>query len=562
MAKKATSERSLRSGKVRELPKLVTLNYELAELPSSQHRAGLAGLVLMIEWVKRLPLERQRGILNITRFDETGLTFEMDEQGLHDLFNETYSASTEDDVRNKPLETKEKKIVPPIRTEMVIVKDKNGNSREQTNYIYEITVPRGAFLADPSFDRSFDGKNGVWIKQWRELVWSIFRGVPATRAPYEDRAQGKNCKDVKELWKQINKPMDASVELPSTYFIGAQAVNADNVSFSDLARNQFLLHFWQFIAQVYRPAVYDFDGQRELLGYVLAIPDVGMLKLFCTEFKESMAARGVDLLGYTPREAIVDIAIESGFDFLKRLSERITTRESGPTTPWVLGVDVVHLQREGNNIRLRSTSRIDPSSVDLGQYSAIRNTYWDCRFRIQRLRNLVAARKPFDGFFELIATLPYRSTIQSNVFKHDCREFFSPYLPHSKPDQQESSMAETQPKRKEFREPVSLEEAIYSMIGQYLSRKLESKYDIKWDSCVSPEQKEDYGRKKQKLATDAFLQIRSRTHNQDFVSFFTSTICSVSHFLPEGAYKVVADSLLNRPEDVRNLTLLALSARS
>ena len=123
-------------------------------------------------------------------------------------------------------------------------------------------------------------------------------------------------------------------------------------------------------------------------------------------------------------------------------------------------------------------------------------------------------------------------------------------------------MTETQSKRREYREPKSLEEAIYSMIGQYLSRKLESKYDIKWDESLSPEQREDYAKKKQKLATEAFLQIRSRPHSQDFTSYFTSTICSVSQFLPEASYKVVADSLLNRPEDVRNLTLLALSARS
>ena len=28
----------------------LSLEYNLAELPSSQHRAGLAGLVLMVEW--------------------------------------------------------------------------------------------------------------------------------------------------------------------------------------------------------------------------------------------------------------------------------------------------------------------------------------------------------------------------------------------------------------------------------------------------------------------------------------------------------------------------------
>ena len=32
---------------------VLELDYNLAELPSSQHRAGLAGLVLMVQWLKR-----------------------------------------------------------------------------------------------------------------------------------------------------------------------------------------------------------------------------------------------------------------------------------------------------------------------------------------------------------------------------------------------------------------------------------------------------------------------------------------------------------------------------
>jgi len=34
---------------------VLMLDYQLAELPSSQHRVGLAGLVLIIRWLERQP---------------------------------------------------------------------------------------------------------------------------------------------------------------------------------------------------------------------------------------------------------------------------------------------------------------------------------------------------------------------------------------------------------------------------------------------------------------------------------------------------------------------------
>ena len=37
--------------KTAHTPAVLELDYQLAELPSSQHRAGLAGLVLMVRWL-------------------------------------------------------------------------------------------------------------------------------------------------------------------------------------------------------------------------------------------------------------------------------------------------------------------------------------------------------------------------------------------------------------------------------------------------------------------------------------------------------------------------------
>ena len=72
---------------------------------------------------------------------------------------------------------------------------------------------------------------------------------------------------------------------------------------------------------------------------------------------------------------------------------------------------------------------------------------------------------------------------------------------------------------------------------------------------------------KSKIATDAFLAVRSR-RDQDFVDYFTSAICSVSQYFDranrEREFQTVANALLSpdKRADVKTLTLLALSANS
>ena len=81
------------------------------------------------------------------------------------------------------------------------------------------------------------------------------------------------------------------------------------------------------------------------------------------------------------------------------------------------------------------------------------------------------------------------------------------------------------------------------------------------------ERGKDYSDKKEKIAKDAFLAIRSRKDKDDFITYFTSTICSVSQRLGEDGFKVLVDALYNSTEEVgwekvRALSMLALSANS
>jgi CRISPR-associated protein Cmx8 len=92
--------------------------------------------------------------------------------------------------------------------------------------------------------------------------------------------------------------------------------------------------------------------------------------------------------------------------------------------------------------------------------------------------------------------------------------------------------------------------------------KTERKYDLSWSKAKgNPGLEKDYSEKKEKVAREAFLAVRSRT-GADFVTYFTSTLCSVPQHASEETFLEIARALMD-PKDVekvRSLTLLALSA--
>ena len=241
---------------------VLELDYRLAELPSSQHRAGLAGLVLMVQWLKRQG--SHPGVCDIAQLSTHGATLRIDQAGLAVLFDEVYAASQEEREEKRPRKNKRKGVIPPLREEIrTDVDPKTGQEKTRTVYVYPQIVPGGAFLADG--DPSASGSHGLWIKLWRDVMWTIFRGRANQRLPFTDRAAGKQGKDAAKVWSDLIQPPDYPVKLPGTYFIGAEACNAENVPFRDRARFQFLLHFWPYVAQVYVPAIYDNEGEQSFV---------------------------------------------------------------------------------------------------------------------------------------------------------------------------------------------------------------------------------------------------------------------------------------------------------
>ena len=536
----------------------LTLEYNLAELPSSQHRAGLAGLVLMVQWHNDNP--DKKGVCEITHLGETGATLQIDREGLQSLFDKVYAASREEVGREAKLKNKAKEEIPPLREEIRTITDpKTAKIKEKTFYIYPQVIPRGAFLVD--YDPTSDGDNGIWIKLWRNMIWSILRGVPATRRPYDERSEGEFTEDADKVWQELNRQGDFTVELPSTYFIGAQASNAENVPFKDRARFQFLLHFWSFVAQIYVPITWSFDRKtnRESpkdVGFALVIPDVANLEVFCEELPPVLQKREVELFGYRPKESIVDVAAEGALELMDKINQRLAKRVKYQISDLLLGVDVVHLEKQGNNIRLWGNSRIDPIREMIDEYSRVKTRFTNALFRRQRILNVLNERNWFYGFDSLLSKTDSEQTIGSSFFRNDVRKAFEDIGVTNKNKGAKEMNGENQETASR-----TAEDLIYQMVGRYISAKLKSKYQLEWTEGYKNTPKEfEYNEKKGKVAREAFLAIRSRTES-DFIDYFASTLCAFPQFLNEQGYATLAKALHTETEKVRTLTMLALSAR-
>ncbi|WP_163786386.1 type I-MYXAN CRISPR-associated protein Cmx8 [Myxococcus vastator] len=520
----------------------MTLDYELHALPTAQHRAGLAGLVLMLKWLERLP-GKEKGTARLLRLDEAGASVALDLEGLRRLFNELFAASMEEQRESQP-----RKDEPPLREEEVEQTDVKGKVKRKKSFIYKVPVPRAGLLLDLA-----PGANdaGLWVKLWRDMLWKTLRGVPATRNPFIARAQGTDSGDAEKAWKRLTSKKPLTVQLSSTDFLGAMDRNADGVSFEDSPRDWFLLHFWPYVTQVYVPRALKLKDkalQAEHAGFALVIPDVGRLQSFCEELPHALRERSAEVGGFRPRAALVDLVEESALVTGRLLRERLSRTEGAQADgALVLGYELVHLDKEGNNVRTYSASRFEPTVSMVDEYQALQHpALWDPLYRRTRLQNLVGRRPWYAGFDRIASTLPYTATFGAKGFRHDARVSFE----RSKDmEPNEATDAST-----------GLEQLVLQVAGTYVRRKVKLKHGLEWEGVKDdPKKKAEYEKEKERIARDAFLAVRSRT-GADFIGYFAGTLCSVPHHLKAEQFVRLSRALHERTDDVRTLTLLALSA--
>jgi CRISPR-associated protein Cmx8 len=234
------------------------------------------------------------------------------------------------------------------------------------------------------------------------------------------------------------------------------------------------------------------------------------------------------------------------------LRDRLTTMTGEQSTAsTVIGIDVIHTEKQGNNVRILSSIRIDPDELTVDKYVQIKESYWNSLFRRQRLINLIEEQPWYMNFDALLCTIPYEQSMENNSFQHDASEAFKNEVKKMSQTSSDNVIKE-------------VETLVFDLVKTYIIRKLSTKHGLKWSEIKdkSDNDKKEYGDKKEKIAKDAFLAVRSRTEKEDFINYFASTLCSVPQYMKPEDYLSLTKVLYENTDRVRTLTMLALSANS
>ncbi|HEX6984841.1 MAG TPA: type I-MYXAN CRISPR-associated protein Cmx8 [Planctomycetaceae bacterium] len=566
----------------------MTLTFHLPDLPTAQHKAGLAGLVLQVrELQERADDFAAEELPVLEEVSPLRARFTLTERSTRQLFDELYSARVEEvTVKSKwqgqtPKRIEKKQEADP----------ESGKPKTVTYFTYDVVTPRNPFLM-----RHLDEE--LWQKLWRDMLFNIPRAKPTTRIPYNERAAGKHCSEGGKVWKELQQFEKArrkneirTTSVSGALLLGAQDVSAENVPFQDRSDHALLLHFWPLTALVFVPWLIKVDAadpaasKEEPVGYALAIPEVSDLEEFCEAFPEMLAAlaHGAQKKGYRPRDACIDLPEQSALEFMEHfagLTGAMIAEKRQALRRRINSVEYRHLIKAGNNVKSLSGGRVvaDPDLLD--RYERIRGGYRNPVFRATLLRALLRSppdeyeRHWFRPFEEPLRTMPREFFVRGGETPPPMRSFPADAAARFRAVH-DAHRSRSEAARME-KQSAPLEDLILQMARNFLRQKAGEKAGVAWESFkdkrvpiegqegrtridVPPEFREAH----EQIATDTFLAIRSR-RGRDFAGYFTARICAASqrHLNDKDDFRVLSQALLEKPDDVKTLTLLALSACS
>jgi CRISPR-associated protein Cmx8 len=353
-------------------------------------------------------------------------------------------------------------------------------------------------------------------------------------------------------------------------WLGAQAVNAEGVPFEGRAEQNLLLHFWPLASLVYVPQVVEPDGGSKFVGYVLAIPEVTDLSGFQTSYPRMLEGFKKEARGFRPAEAVIDLPAEGALSFFEHLAMLGADKATSSELQYAIGsVEYLHLAKFGNNIKIMAAGRVAARPNLLEDYQAVagrpgaRPPYGNPLFRRCLMLALLDERPWFLPFGKLFAEWPHKFFVSTDDppklswFWADARNKFQEVIKDMSTEPQQSL---PDPNDK-------LAELIYRLVRTYLSVKAKDKSGIdpdkfrvgdkiQWEN-VPASYKED----RRQIAETLFLEYRSR-RDQAFSDQFVARLGAVKQFISEEDFLTVSRALMTRCEDVKTLTLLALSANS
>jgi len=512
-------------------PKQLELEFGLLDLPSAQHKAGLAGLLLLIESLRRRQAENLPEIVDGP--SATHVAIRLTEASLKTIYDDFFA---------------------PVVLQVPDGKDKT-KSKE---------FPKAEFM-------EVLGLPKPWLGLWRDIIRNVLRaGAPAQFKPFRDRMPDSNMPkswDWQKMWQDLAKEKVSS--LSASDYLGAESVTAERVPFQDHAKYAFLLTFapivsLPFISQSLtrssKAGETSYRFQRN--AFVIATPEVSRLDEYVEGFPRQLAELNVETLGKNPypRQAFISIPEEGGLEFLSSL--RLASEKASKTIDdCASGVQITHLKYGKGSPSLQHIGMLHGSPSVLNQYEQIRSHCWNLFFRELLIRNLLDRRPWFFGADQLFGDHPVEIFVQKRgspqlYFDSDAKRKFSSIrteLIHSKGNEK---MVDDWPDKQ-------LADEIYRLTQTYVNRRTSDRcHGATWDDYKNGKcNKQEFREAREKICQEVFLALRGRD-NEEVVSYFVGTLCSVPQNLNQQKFLTVSQQLLTDPLKVKTLAMLALSAHS
>jgi CRISPR-associated protein Cmx8 len=546
---------------------LVKLEYQLHQLPSSQHRAGLAGLIVKIQWLQQQVTFKESvdAVCEIVRLDANKAILQLNLAGLTALFRSHYSASFEEREQLKLRKTGSQSC----RTVQREIYDEKTDLPKLTNiYIYQDIVPQGPLIQ--SFDPTANNSQ-IWTKLWQEATWGILRPNDRQRIPFKAMVSGTDPPEIAKIWKLLLDRPDADVPLSSTYMLGVQSTNNEGMPMDDRASFFFLLHFWSYVAQIYQPIHVDAKDKPKLHGYAIAIPDVRNLSSFCQHFPSILQQRSTKIKWGKPEEAIVRDPIEAGLMMLSSIQTYLQANTDGiDINNLLFGVDVFHLFRKKHEAQILSIQCYLPDKDTIEEFTKLEPKIFNSTFRIQYWQNLIHNRSRIFGFDTLIQNLPTKKTIDDRWFRRDFRTLFHPQSNPMTPEETDiDTIEDLEPAEPSAPKEISLEVLVLRLLKNYTRHKLKHQFGIEWNkewsiqNLASRNQDpayQAYKDRKGHVIKDLHIDFRRHRRSNEFLAFFATKFTGVYQYLSTQEYLLLAEQIQSQPERIQILCLLALPA--
>ena len=547
---------------------LVTLEYQSSQLPSSQHRAGLAGLILKIQWLQKQPEFKQSAdaVCKIVDLDGCKVTLQFNHAGLTSLLKSHYSASFEERESRK-IRAKGTQNFRTIQRE--VYNAETDKTELTTFYLYQDLVPQGWLVQ--SFEPP-ESDNQVWTKLWQETIWRVLRPRDLQRLPFKAMVSGNNPPEIEKIWKFLLYKPDGRIALSSTHMLGIQAKNNEGQKNYDLAKFYFLLNFWTYTSQVYLPITINFKDELRLNGYAIVIPDVRNLEDFCTYFPLILQQRDTKEIRGKPHSSIVHNSIEAGLKSMGLIHtylSKITPKRD--LSDLLFGVDVFHIVRKKDEPQIRSIQRYSPNLDAIEEFTQLQEKIFDRIFCLQYWQNLIYDRPRITGFDSIIRDLPSIKTIKNRWFCRDYRTVFHPKYNDMELEEinepiSESEVGTLETRKSSITKEISIESLVLRLLRKYIRHQLKHQFGLEWNKEWDKKEYEirrqdsgyqNYINKRQQIVRSLHFDFRRPRHPNEFLAYFSAKFTNTYQYINTNEYLLIADKIKSQPEQIRILCLLA-----